>query len=216
MKKAITFILAAALAGAILSSCGKNDYNTNSAVEVSSITTSEEPQSTAAASPESASSPEAVKAEVSQSPSNNTSAQTSEKIELSAVSMIDSQMYKAGIYKTDITDDGKEDTINLYTSAEVIDGIPELDDRNKWLLEIDSDNGSAGYYTLYDSYISHGDVTFSVLESENQPTVIVAHITDAMGTSEYAFIAEGNDIIKKTYSADDYTDYSVVYEVKYE
>lgn len=87
----------------------------------------------------------------------------------------------------DISGDGVNDTVTLYTSAESDDMGILWDDTQQWILEV-SDGGN-GYYTLLDTSVSNGSVYYQVNELNDGTRTIVVYITTGAGTeiSEYIF-----------------------------
>lgn len=90
-------------------------------------------------------------------------------------------------YNYDITGDGVNDTITLYTSAESDDMGILWNDSQQWILEV-SDGGN-GYYTLVDTQVSNGSVYYQVNELSGGERSIIVYITTGAGTqiSEYVF-----------------------------
>lgn len=77
-------------------------------------------------------------------------------------------------YSVDITGDGKEDTVTLYTSAESENGEIIWDDTQKWVLEI---YDGTTYYTLMNQSISNGNVYFDVVQDGDNIIVDTYTIT---------------------------------------
>ncbi len=192
MKKlVITAILLAALVS--MSGCGSKQSN-------------EETSSPAAATTD------VQKAAVSAVPSKTGGEE--DTLVKSAVSAIEQGMSVASTYTGDVNGDGTEDIITLYTSAEMLDGEPLLEDRNDWLLEIDMSAEQTAYYTLYSGTVSNGDVEFSV-ETNGEDTVIIADIEDTMGDTKYAFRATSEGVKKIDYTDDAFDEYETVFETEY-
>lgn len=91
----------------------------------------------------------------------------------------------------DITGDGTNDTITLYTSEPSDDmGILWSESQN-WILEVS--DGVSGYYTLENELLKNGSMYYSVMEHENGEHIIVAYKSTGTGTivSEYVFSKSG-------------------------
>ena len=101
-------------------------------------------------------------------------------------------------YSVDITGDGVEDTVTLYTSAESEDGEIIWDDSQKWVLEIY--DGST-YYTLMNQSVSNGNVYFDVVQNEDGVIVDAYTITSSqMQIKQYSYNKTGF-VEKQIYSA---------------
>lgn len=82
-------------------------------------------------------------------------------------------------------------TLNLYTSAQKVDGEIVWDDGQKWIVEITDGNG--GYFTLYDQYVSNGSVYYDVVQKENGASIINVYTITGAGTTikQYTPAEEG-------------------------
>lgn len=75
-------------------------------------------------------------------------------------------------FYTDLTLDGKDDSIKLYTTAQKHNDEFLWDDAQNWLVEVCDNMG--GYYTLFSDYISGGNVYISISEdNDNNKSVSV-------------------------------------------
>lgn len=97
----------------------------------------------------------------------------------------------------DITGDGVNDTITLYTSAASDDKGILWEDSQKWILEVS--DGVAGYYTLENTSISSGSVYFSVMEQTDGKRTVVLYEYSGSQTAvrEFVFAKAGfneNDV----------------------
>lgn len=94
----------------------------------------------------------------------------------SNASSVDNTWSVVDKYSLDITGDGEDDTITLYTSAVSEDGTIIWDDSQKWSLEI---YDGATYYTLMNQAVTNGNIYFDVMENEGNTTVNAYIITSA-------------------------------------
>ncbi len=197
MKK---ILITAALIAAMAAMAGCADKNTESGNNTSKTMQSEQ-----------VTEQPVTKAAVSQKPAQKTEPSI---ITASAVSSVDGGMSEADVYKGDIDGDGKEDVVTIYTSAEVIDGVPELEDRNSWLIEVDMGGEHKVYYPLFGGVVYNDEVEIEVVKKDSK-TVILTDIADAVEDKHYAFepTAEG---FKKTEVSDDaYDSWQKIYETEY-
>lgn len=105
----------------------------------------------------------------------------------------------------DFDSDGEEDLLKLFTSAEIVDGKLHGDDRNRWVLTVET---LAGTYKLYDNYIQLGSVEVEVGEFYNEDTdrAVIMTITSNAGKSITHFIYHDDVFIEETvYSTDDFS-----------
>ena len=100
----------------------------------------------------------------------------------------------------DITGDGMNNAITLYTSAESDDKGIMWDDSQNWILEIS--DGANGYYTLLNERVSGGAVYYDVNEMESGDRSVTVYVTSGAGTdiTEYVFGGAGFTE-KQVYSA---------------
>ncbi len=101
----------------------------------------------------------------------------------------------------DITGDGVNDLITLYTSAESDDKGILWDDSQSWILEVS--DGESGYYTILNTQISNGSVYYEVSELSGGERSIIVYITSGAGTdiTQYVFGRSGFEETN-VYSAD--------------
>lgn len=101
----------------------------------------------------------------------------------------------------DITGDGVNDMITLYTSAEADDKGILWDDTQNWILEVS--DGESGYYTLLNMTLSNGAVYYEVSELSGGERSMIVYITSGAGTdiTQYVFGRSGFEE-KDIYSAD--------------
>ena len=106
---------------------------------------------------------------------------------------------KLDSYECDISADNSEETINLYTSAETSDGEILWDDSQKWVLEVQAEDG---VYTLLNQNISNGRVYFDVDEVNNNTYAITVYTVSSAGTNikQYTYSKTGF-IEKQVYAA---------------
>lgn len=121
-----------------------------------------------------------------------------EKNDISAASegswnTVDSHMY-------DITGDGVNDNITLYSSNQNNGPNPKNTNEQNWILEVS--DGVKGYYTLLDSSLLHSTVYYDVVEKTSKRKAIIVYETTETGTDivEYVFTEKGFEE-KVTYSS---------------
>lgn len=86
----------------------------------------------------------------------------------------------------DITGDGVNDTITLYTSAPSDDKGILWEDSQDWILEVS--DGVAGYYTLESTSISNGSLYFSVMEMSDGRRAVVMYEYSGSQTAVKEFV----------------------------
>ncbi len=103
----------------------------------------------------------------------------------------------------DFDGDGEEDLLKLFTSAEIVDGELWVDDRNRWVVTVET---LAGTYKLYDDYIQLGDVEVEVGEFYNEDTdrAVIMTITSNAGKSITHFMYHDDVFIEETVYSTDY------------
>lgn len=86
----------------------------------------------------------------------------------------------------DITGDGVNDSVTLYSSAESDDQGILWDDTQKWILEVG--DGVSGYYTLINTDVTNGGIYYEVDETDTGCAIMV-YMTSGSGTEirEYIF-----------------------------
>lgn len=91
----------------------------------------------------------------------------------------------------DITGDGVNDTITLYTSAESDSSGIMWDDRQQWVLEVS--DGTGGYYTLASESISNGYLYYETAERTDGKRSVIVYESTGSGTNikEYIFSRAG-------------------------
>lgn len=91
----------------------------------------------------------------------------------------------------DITGDGVNDTVTLYTSAPSDDKGILWEDSQKWILEVS--DGVTGYYTLENISLSNGSVYFSVMElTDGRRAVVMYEYSSSQTTvKEFVFAKSG-------------------------
>lgn len=96
---------------------------------------------------------------------------------------VDSYMY-------DITGDGVNDNITLYSSHSTAPGQSAPSEQN-WILEVS--DGVKGYYTLLDSSLLHSTVYYDLVEKSSKRKAIIVYETTETGTDivEYVFTEKG-------------------------
>ncbi len=96
---------------------------------------------------------------------------------------VDSYMY-------DITGDGVNDNITLYSSSHAA-GSQNAPNEQNWILEVS--DGVKGYYTLLDSSLLHSTVYYDVVEKTSKRKAIIVYETTETGTDivEYIFTEKG-------------------------
>ena len=121
-----------------------------------------------------------------------------EKNDISAASegswnTVDSHMY-------DITGDGVNDNITLYSSNQNNGPNQKNNNEQNWILEVS--DGVKGYYTLLDSSLLHSTVYYDIVEKTSKRKAIIVYETAETGTDivEYVFTEKGFEE-KVTYSS---------------
>lgn len=84
--------------------------------------------------------------------------------------------------------------ITLYTSAQKVDDEIIWDDGQKWIVEWS--DGSGGYYTLYDQYVSNGSVYYDVFQKDNK-TYINVYTMSGTGTTIKQYTQTNNGFEEK-------------------
>lgn len=105
-------------------------------------------------------------------------------------------------YIYDITGDGVNDNVTLYSSSRSND--PNSGNEQNWILEVS--DGVKGYYTLLDSSLMHSTVYYDVVDKTSKRKAIIVYETTATGTDivEYVFTEKGFEE-KVTYSSNSST-----------
>lgn len=90
--------------------------------------------------------------------------------------------------------DGKADIINLFTDADISEnGDISWDDFHRWVLEVQMSSG--GFYTLFDSSVSLGQLYFEVSDIYNSEVVpvITTYLTtsSSLDIRQFAFVQDG-------------------------
>lgn len=105
----------------------------------------------------------------------------------------------------DFNSDGKTDTVTLYSNAEANDdGKIMWDDFHQWLLEVSLSSG--GFYTLFDSPVSTGQLYFEVSEIYNDEVspAVTVFLTTGSSLDITQFIFDGQSFLEtKLYSTED-------------
>lgn len=99
----------------------------------------------------------------------------------------------------DFDADGESDTITLYSNAQADpSGKIMWDDFHQWLLEVELSSG--GFYTLFDSPISTGQLYFEVSEIYNDEVLpsVVTFLTTGSSLDINSFIFDGESFIQTT------------------
>lgn len=129
----------------------------------------------------------------------------SKTISLSKTSKRTDDFSKIRSCEYDLNSDGKSDTITLYSNAQTdSSGKIMWDDFHQWLLEAEISSG--GFYTLFDSPISTGQLYFEVSEIYNDEVLpsVVTFLTTGSSLDIERFIFDGENFIKTTvYSTED-------------
>ncbi len=110
---------------------------------------------------------------------------------------------EVGKFSYDFDGDGEEDLLKLFTSAEIVDGELWVDDRNRWIVTVETIEGT---YKLYDSYIQLGDVEVEVGEFYNEDIdrAVIMTITSNAGKSITHFIYHDDVFVEETVYSTDY------------
>lgn len=112
---------------------------------------------------------------------------------------------KIGEYSLDFDRDDEEDLVELFTSAEIVDGEIFGDDRNRWILTVATNEGT---YKLYDEYIQLGEVQVEVGEfyNEDTDTAVIMTITSNAGKSITHYIFKDDVFVEEmVYSTDEFS-----------
>ncbi len=106
----------------------------------------------------------------------------------------------------DFDSDGEDDTVTLWTNAEVVDGEFMYDDGQHWKLTVETANG---FFDLYDEYVQLGAAEIDIGEfyNEKPEAVIILTLTTGAGKSitHYVF-KDGVFLEEQAYSTDDYAE----------
>lgn len=110
---------------------------------------------------------------------------------------------EASEFSYDFDGDGEEDLLKLFTSAEIIDGELHGDDRNRWVVTVETVEGT---YKLYDNYIQLGEVDVEIGEFYNEDIdrAVIMTITSNAGKSITHFIYHDDVFIEETVYSTDY------------
>ena len=110
---------------------------------------------------------------------------------------------EVGEFSYDFDGDGEEDLLKLFTTAKIIDGEFHGDDRNRWVVTVETIEGT---YKLYDDYIQLGDVQVEVGEFYNEDTdrAVIMTITSNAGKSITHFIYRDDVFIEEAVYSTDY------------
>lgn len=94
-------------------------------------------------------------------------------------------------FSGDVTGDGEDDTVTLYTSAEKYGGEIVWDDGQNWIVEIADGNG--GYYTLVNQFVNNGNVYMTISENTNQEKIVSVICTSSscFNVKQYRAISSG-------------------------
>lgn len=105
----------------------------------------------------------------------------------------------------DFDGDGEDDTLTLYTTAEVENGEILYDDGQHWMLVCETAEGA---FNLYDEYIQLGAAEIDVGEIYNddpEKLIILTLTTGAGKTIIHYTFRDGGFSEEQVYSTDDYS-----------
>lgn len=110
---------------------------------------------------------------------------------------------EVGEFSYDFDGDGEDDSLKLFTSAEFVDGELHGDDRNRWVVAVETMEGT---YKLYDNYIQLGNVEVEVGEFYNEDTdrAVIMTITSNAGKSITHFVYRDDVFIEESVYSTDY------------
>ncbi len=94
----------------------------------------------------------------------------------------------------DMTGSGTADKVVLATSAANIEGEIMWDDTQKWVLEIETDDGRI--HSLFDSNISNGSLYYQVIEDGGELPVIQIYTFDGSSVKIERYSYNGNTFDK--------------------